>query len=142
MESSDAPALELENIINAWQELLVRVKQNNHSLSFVLKSCQLAGVEGSTVRLVFKHKFHHDRLNEPAIRQLVEGLLTDICGRRVMIATALDPNLVLVENVKSETPEPVEGSAGRLANAAVAAADIDASVIDNLLKTFGGRVVS
>jgi len=134
------PALESSEVAQAWQELLVRVKQHNHSLSFVLRSCLLTGVDGSLIRLAFKHKFHHDRLNEPAIRGLVEGLLADIMGRRVAIATVLDPNLVLVENT---TPsfEATAPAAASVADAAVSAASIDSSVIDNLLKTFGGKVV-
>lgn len=136
----NAPAIDLDSVQGTWNELLVRVKQHNHSLSFVLRSCQLLGVEGSTLRLVFKHKFHHDRLNEPAIRQLVEGLLNEISGRRLLIATALDPNLVLVENSVS-SPESAP-SAASVADVAVAAASIDSSVIDNLLKNFGGKVVS
>jgi DNA polymerase-3 subunit gamma/tau len=131
-----------EGVKNAWQELLVRVKQHNHSLSFVLKSCQFMGLDGSTLRLAFKHKFHHDRLNEPAIRQLVEGLLQEITGNRIAIATTLDPNLVLVDNNSNVITNETAPSANRVAGAAVAAAEIDSSVIDNLLKNFGGKVVS
>ncbi len=140
--ASSAPALAPSALASAWQELLVRVRQHNHSLSFVLKSCQPTGMDGTTLRLAFKYKFHHDRMNEPAIRQLVEGLLDEITGNRLVIATTLDPELILVENGKPEgesAPEPAEA---RLAGAAVEAADIDSSVIDNLLKTFGGKVVS
>ncbi|MCX6793133.1 MAG: DNA polymerase III subunit gamma/tau [Candidatus Falkowbacteria bacterium] len=131
-----------EAIKGAWQELLVRVKQHNHSLSFVLKSCQFMGIEGSGLKLAFKHKFHHDRINEPAIRQLVENLLGEIMGRRIVVETTLDPNLVLVENIASVAVDATAPSAASVAGAAVAAAEIDSSVIDNLLKTFGGRVVS
>jgi DNA polymerase III gamma/tau subunit len=131
-----------EKVKSAWQELLIKIKQHNHSLSFVLKSCQLIGLEDSTLRLVFKHKFHHDRLNEPAIRQLVENLLAEITGQKLLIATSLDPDLVLMENTTNEGSIGQAPSAERVAGAAVAAAEIDSTVIDNLLKTFGGKVVS
>jgi len=140
--AANAANIEPEAIKSAWEELLIRVKQHNHSLSFVLKSCLFMGLDGSILKLAFKHKFHHDRLNEPAIRQLVENLLGDIMGRRIAIATTLDPNLVLVENVASVPAGSTAPSAERVAGAAVLAAEIDSSVIDNLLKTFGGRVVS
>jgi hypothetical protein len=58
----------------------------------------------------------------------------------LLISTALDPNLVLVENSVSG-PESAP-SAASVADVAVAAASIDSSVIDNLLKNFGGKVVS
>ncbi len=139
VEETPSAPVDIESIQGVWNELMVRVRQHNHSLSFVLKSCQLMGIEGATIKLAFKHKFHHDRLNEPAIRQLVEGLLNEVSGKRLVIATTLDPNLVLVEN--TSTPETAPSSAS-VADAAVSAANIDSSVIDNLLKTFGGKVVS
>ncbi len=139
VEEAPSAPVDIESIQGVWNELMVRVRQHNHSLSFVLKSCQLMGIEGATIKLAFKHKFHHDRLNEPAIRQLVEGLLNEVSGKRLVIATILDPNLILVEN--TSTPETAPSSAS-VADAAVSAANIDSSVIDNLLKTFGGKVVS
>ncbi len=140
-KSSEAPALAPGAVSSAWQELLVRVRQHNHSLSFVLKSCQPTGLDGTTLRLAFKYKFHHDRMNEPAIRQLVEKLLEEITGNRLVIATTLDPELILVENGKPEGESASEPVEARIADAAAEAANIDSSVIDNLLKTFGGKVV-
>jgi DNA polymerase-3 subunit gamma/tau len=123
---------------DAWQELLIRIRQHNHSLSFVLKSCNPVSAGGETVQLVFKYKIHHDRMNDPAIRGLVEGLLKDICNQRIEIVTVLDPDLILVDNMKSDVEEP---EVERLVGVAIEAAEIDSSAIDNLLKTFGGKIV-
>ncbi len=125
-------------LVDTWQELLIRIRQHNHSLSFVLKSCNPVSAGGETVQLVFKYKIHHDRMNDPAIRGLVEGLLKDICNQKIEIVTMLDPDLILVDNMKSESGE---GEVERIATAAVEASGIDSSAIDNLLKTFGGKIV-
>lgn len=121
-----------------WQELLIRIRQHNHSLAFVLKSCAPLGVENGAVRLAFKYKIHHDRMNDPVIRELVQSLLEEISGQNVAVVTVLDPDLVLVDNSRSESSE---GEASQVAAAATDAAGINSSTIDNLLKTFGGKIV-
>lgn len=121
-----------------WQELLIRIRQHNHSLAFVIKSCNPTAGENNTIRLAFKYKIHHDRLNDPAIRGLVEGLLKDISGQSVSIISVLDPEAIIIDTIKSDVLD-VEPS--QIAKAAVEAAGIDSSAIDNLLKTFGGKVV-
>lgn len=135
------PTLTEAALRDLWQDLLVRIRQHNHSLAFVLKSCQPIGANGGSLNLAFKYKIHHDRMNDPAIRGLVEGLVEEICGRRLAIATTLDPELIIVDNrpegdFGSESPE------GQMTEAAMEAADINPGVIDNLLKTFGGKVVN
>jgi hypothetical protein len=121
-----------------WQELLIRIRQHNHSLAFVIKSCNPTAGENNSIRLAFKYKIHHDRLNDPAIKGLVEGLLKDISGQSVSIISVLDPEAIIIDTIKSDVLD-VEPS--KIATAAVQAAGIDASAIDNLLKTFGGKVV-
>lgn len=132
------PVLTAAALQTAWQELLLRIPQLNHSLAFVLRSCQPAGLQGSVLTLAFKYKIHHDRMNDASIRGLVEQLLAEISGQNLSIALALDPNLVLMDNTKPEGEQPEN----RIAGAAVQAAGIDSGVIDNLLKTFGGKVVA
>lgn len=121
-----------------WQELLIRIRQHNHSLAFVLKSCAPLGVENGAVKLAFKYKIHHDRMNDPAIRGLVETILQEISGQAVTVMTVLDPDVVLADNSRLETGE-IESA--EVAAVATEAAGIDSSTIDNLLKTFGGKVV-
>lgn len=125
-------------IQSLWQELLVRIRQHNHSLAFVLKSCAPLGMTDGSLQVAFKYKIHHDRLNDPAIRGLVEGLLADIAGQSVAVTTVLDPDLILVDNSRLESSE---GEASQVAAVATEAAGIDSSTIDNLLKTFGGKIV-
>lgn len=137
--NDQAPIFTEAALQTLWQELLIRIRQHNHSLAFVLKSCMPMGVEQGKVKLAFKYKIHHDRMNDPAIRELVEGLLQEISGQKVLILTILDPELVLVDNSKLETGE---SESSRVATAATEAAGIDSSTIDNLLKTFGGKIVS
>lgn len=135
-------AFNLEQLSTKWPEFLNRIKQNNHSLSFILKSCQLTGMEGNEVCLTFKHKFHKDRISEIEIKQLVENVLQEIYGIRLLVKALLDENLVItngngtgqqpgidnLENNSNNTVETVNNSQNNQA-------------IDDVLKNFGGKVV-
>ncbi len=155
-KTASAPALTDAALRDAWMELLGRIRQHNHSLAFVLMSCQILGMEGNDIKIAFKYKIHHDRINEPTIRNLVEGLLAEICARPIVLRTALDPELIIVDNRPEVAAAVSLGSdGGRIdagprydANGELIRAEraeapaLDSAVIDNLLKTFGGKVVS
>ena len=51
-----------EEIKKRWSEVLIKVKPFNHSLSFVLQSCEISAVANSCLNLTFKYKFHQDGL--------------------------------------------------------------------------------
>jgi len=119
-----------------WNEVLVKVKQYNHSLSFILRVCQPRNLEGNQLCLAFKYKFHKDRVSETAIKNIVEKVLYQVYGASITIEAVIDENLEVAAsklvsdepvNLKKQ-PEPAQGEQG--------------NIIDNLLKTFGGKIVS
>ena len=114
-----------------WNEVLAKVKKYNHSLSFVLRVCQPRGIKGNAVCLAFKYKFHKDRVNEVNIKQIVEKVLSEVYGTNLTVEAIIDENIT-TDSASSQTPPaPAQGGEQKTDNAA----------IDNLLKTFGGKVV-
>ncbi|MDD4271748.1 MAG: DNA polymerase III subunit gamma/tau [Patescibacteria group bacterium] len=119
-----------------WNEVLAKVKQYNHSLSFILRVCQPRNLSGNQLCLAFKYKFHKDRVSEIAIKNIIEKVLHQVYGAPVTIEAVIDENLeVAPSKLVSDEPvvvkkeaEPEQGEQGNM--------------IDNLLKTFGGKVVS
>lgn len=119
-----------------WHEVLAKVKQYNHSLSFILRVCQPRGLSGNQLCLAFKYKFHKDRVNEAQIKSIIEKVLRDVYGSPILMLAVVDENIEVAANklVSEEPfdlqkqPEPEQGEQGNM--------------IDNLLKTFGGKVVS
>mgnify|MGYP001609774273 FL=1 len=121
-----------------WNEVLAKVKQYNHSLSFILRVCQPRSLNGNQLCLAFKYKFHKDRVSEIAIKNVIEKVLREVYGAPVTIEAVIDENLEVAANrlvsdepldlKKSSAPEPAQGEQGNM--------------IDNLLKTFGGKIVS
>ncbi|MFA5359693.1 MAG: DNA polymerase III subunit gamma/tau [Patescibacteria group bacterium] len=125
-----------EKIQEKWNEVLAKVKQYNHSLSFILRVCQPQGLNGNKLCLAFKYKFHKDRVSEASIKNIIEKVLNQVYGAPIMIEAVIDENLEVAPSklVSDEPvdlkkqPEPAQGEQGNM--------------IDNLLKTFGGKIVS
>ena len=126
--------IDLEQVRAKWPELLNRIKQNNHSLSFILRSCLLTNVLGNTICLTFKHKFHQDRISEMEIKKLVEQALRDIYGHSLTIKTFLDEN-VIIENGNGVELDKTENNSNNANN------EQNNEAIDNVLKNFGGKII-
>ncbi|MBI2458972.1 MAG: DNA polymerase III subunit gamma/tau [Parcubacteria group bacterium] len=120
-----------------WNEVLAKVKQYNHSLSFILRVCQPRDLSGNQLCLAFKYKFHKDRVSEAAIKNVIEKVLHQVYGAPIMIEAVIDENLEVAAN-KLVSDEPL--AAKKEASAAPAQGE-PGNMIDNLLKTFGGKVV-
>lgn len=121
-----------------WNEVLAKVKQYNHSLSFILRVCQPRGLNGNQLCLAFKYKFHKDRVSEAAIRNIVEKVLHQVYGAPITIEAVIDENLEVAAS-KLVSEEPVDL---KKAVPAQAEKSEQGNMIDNLLKTFGGKIVS
>lgn len=133
----DLSQVSKEDIVSRWNEVLAKIKQQNHSLSFILKVCEPRDVNGSQLCLAFKYKFHKDRVNDPNIRGLIEKVLREVYGASLTFEALIDENLDFGNNV-NDTFMGGEPQSGKDDSADTGG---DGSAIDNLLKSFGGKVV-
>jgi DNA polymerase-3 subunit gamma/tau len=117
-----APDLTTDEIMAKWPEFLVRIKKYNHSLSFVLQNCEPREVKDNKLCLVFKYKFHRDRINDASIKIIVENTLAEVFGSGLVLSSLIDENLELKREEK-----PLKSTSGLRAD---------------LLKTFGGEVIN
>jgi DNA polymerase III subunit gamma/tau len=124
-----------EEIMEKWNEVLAKVKQYNHSLSFILRVCQPRNLSGNQLCLAFKYKFHRDRVSETAIKSIIEKVLNQVYGAAITIEAVIDENLE-VSPSKLVSDEPVD-----LKKAPEPAQGEQGNMIDSLLKTFGGKIV-
>lgn len=137
-------------IIDKWHEVLAKVKKYNHSLSFILRVCQPRDLNGNQLCLAFRYKFHKDRINESSIRVLVEKVLREVYGSPIQIEAVIDENLVpaaaMPAEARNTAPAPEEPAAPADADKAAPKPEEKGNggqdnMIDNLLKTFGGKVI-
>lgn len=141
-------------VSSKWPEFLVKIKKYNHSLSFVLQNCRPQELKEGRLLLIFKYKFHKDRINDPSIKNIVENTLAEVFGQRIGFTAVIDENLNLkssslnnsnesikdVGQVSKETNKPVST---KKAGAVNVRSDNPASgLLSDLLDTFGGEVVN
>ena len=119
-------------IIARWNEVLARIKKHNHSLSFILRVCQPRELTGNQLCLAFKYKFHKERINEVSIKQIVEKVLQEVYGRQLLVEAIIDESM--------EAPS-AENNNAQIINDEKKGNGENGDMINNLLKTFGGKIV-
>jgi DNA polymerase III subunit gamma/tau len=146
------PSTEMEKneISSRWNEVLAKIKKYNHSLSFILRVCEPRSMTGNEVRLAFKYKFHKDRLGDAGIRQIVEKVMEEVYGRRFSIEAVIDESIQagmspLANDVPTQA-SPFSDDRNKAENPEVENTQNtkieDDKVVDSLLKTFGGKIIS
>jgi DNA polymerase III gamma/tau subunit len=132
-----------EQVAAKWSEFLNRLKSANHSLSFILQNCQVGEIANGRLSLVFKYKFHRDRINDASIKPLVEKTLADVYGGLINLDLLIDENLDLV----TVAPESMAPSSAVAEQTSTSSSEKNNSeepnnLLNNLLQTFGGEVIS
>jgi len=133
-----------ESVLAKWNEVLAVVKKYNHSLSFILRACQPREINGNKLLLAFKYKFHKDRIGENSIRILVEKVLLEVYGQPIMVEALIDETIEVNNESTSYKNDIAEGTDKQAETAGSKKESSDESgenMINNLLKTFGGKIV-
>jgi DNA polymerase-3 subunit gamma/tau len=138
--------LDQQAIASRWHEVLAKIKKHNHSLSFILRVCRPKELKGNCLNLVFKYKFHKDRVQDGKIREIIENTLQEVYGARLSIESEFDENLEINENNlasvdNSENNNHNSGEDQELKEDNQEQAPKNGNVVDDLLQTFGGKVV-
>ncbi len=146
-EASETIDLSKAQIDAKWNEVLAKVKAQNHSLSFILRACQPKELKGNQLFLAFKYKFHKERIAETIIKQMVETVLMEVYGQMIAIETVVDEAM----NVSGNQTNTSSSAASQQVNDNVVEApktdisspgnNTDEDMLSNVLKTFGGKVV-
>jgi len=146
--SNSGPVLNLDSqaLKDKWPELLINIKKYNHSLSFILQNCQALEITDSRLNLVFKYKFHKDRISDPQIKGIIVKALQETFGSILEIEARVDENLNLNPvSVASETSASAEAKNNEadlsLVNKEEKTKD-KSDMLGNLLQAFGGEVIN
>jgi hypothetical protein len=138
-----------------WPEFLVKIKKHNHSLSFVLQNCEPQAMDSGTLRLMFKYKFHQDRVNDESIKGLIEKTLAEVFGSGISLVSVLDENME-IKKYSSATSESGDvnssDSSSTATNSVSSQQEMSATeqkvkekepnLLNNLLNAFGGEVIN
>lgn len=134
-EASSSLVLSDDEVLIKWPEFLIKIKKYNHSLSFVLQNCVPRGISNGLLQLAFKYKFHQDRINDQAIKSIVDSVLCEVYGPGISYTSCLDEKLTIAyleSNKENEIKTPPVKADGVAAS----------GLMSDLLKTFGGEVIN
>jgi len=128
--------LSIDQIKLKWNEILIKIKKYNHSLSFILRACEPKEINNNTLTVVFKYKFHKERIEEQNIRSVIEKVLLEVYKQKIFITGAIDEKLDLVNNniVQNKNTEISEEDLKNNKE--------DDNIADKVIKNFGGKIIS
>lgn len=120
---------QISDIVKVWPQLLVNLKDYNHSLSAFIKVGHPLRIEGNKLIIGFEFKFHKDRILESSHKKNIESVLSGILNEKIIIDSEVD------ENYK-ENRNAVSGAIyEKISNE-------NDETISNLIDELGGEVVS
>lgn len=75
-----------------WNTFIVKVKENNHTISGVLRGCRLKSFDRKHMIIETSYKFHKDRLSESKTLAALEIAAKAMAGNPVSVAIELRPS--------------------------------------------------
>jgi DNA polymerase-3 subunit gamma/tau len=136
---ADNSDINIQEIKNKWNEVLVRIKKYNHSLTFILRVCEPKKVENGCLELAFKYKFHKDRINEATINSIIKNVLNEVYGLNLNIEAVIDENIAVDNKSIPEIKEEQTNSQDIESKNSKEEKD---DAVGSILKTFGGKLIN
>ncbi|HEV8601577.1 MAG TPA: hypothetical protein VGQ87_03210, partial [Patescibacteria group bacterium] len=93
----------LNLVIEKWPQVLEKIKEYNHSLISSLKLAIPVAVEGKELVLVFPYKFHKDTIEARKNRVVVDQVLEDVLGIKLMARPVLKAEIGNVETTPNNS---------------------------------------
>ena len=78
-----------EWIDNFWRVYISEIKQYNHTIAGVLRSCRIAKFDKENFIIETAYEFHRDRLNEGKTREVLESVCKTLTGSVVRVEVVL-----------------------------------------------------
>lgn len=75
-----------------WSAIIQDVKQHNHTLAGVLRSCMIKSFDRQTLVIETAYTFHHEKLNTGATKQILESICRNLTGNPVTVTVELKAN--------------------------------------------------
>lgn len=107
-----------------WDEFVVKVKANNHSIAFLLQSGKIKEISDGKAVMAFKYKFHKDRWDSALIQEELKKVAITVYGKSFENLSIFDESLAKVNEL------PVKKN------------NEESGFLDQLLQTFGGEMVA
>jgi hypothetical protein len=87
--TSGGGAITVDQLHDLWPKIRLDIKARDRRIEALLSSCDPASVSGTSITLVTSYKFHWERMNEDASRQLVESVIGRLVNQPVSVSTEI-----------------------------------------------------
>jgi DNA polymerase-3 subunit gamma/tau len=99
-----ASSADLERLVAGWTQIKRDIKLGNSRIAALLGSVDPVAINGGEIILVAPYEFHRNKLNDDAVRRVVEGVISQHLGGGYRV-TCLAPD-EYVPTPGGATPEP------------------------------------
>lgn len=132
-------------IMEKWNEVLVLVKKYNYSLVSILGACEPSEVLEGKLVISFKYKFHKERIDNPEIASSIERVLREVYGQDIKVLSVVDEKLEVKSRSILKQQEEKKNKIAPANNAGekkLKEKTNASNMLDDLLNTFGGKVIN
>lgn len=103
----EAPAFEITDENNLWQETLQEIKKTHNTLYSVARMA-VATTDGDEITLQFSFPFHHKRISESKNKQVITDVIQRLSGRAVTLVCVLGGKQSVVKKASAKTHNPLD----------------------------------
>lgn len=80
----------LEQLLAKWNDVIGKIGRSNHSLTFIIKMCQVKGLDNRGLHLGVPYSLHKEKLEEPKCKRIIEDILEQTFAERIPILCAVE----------------------------------------------------
>lgn len=92
----------LEDVKDKWEELIQKISETNHSLTFILKMCQLQKIENGCLELCVSYSLHKQKIEEAKNKKAIEDNLLALFNERLGVICTLHSDSTAVNASKEK----------------------------------------
>lgn len=105
-KSNDAPVVSnISNLDDWWPQFLTKLKNHNNSLSYFLANSKIDEQTDDEIKTSVKYSFHRDRLMEQKNRQLIESVIQQVVGKKLIFICAVSSSPSMEEDLAQAAEE-------------------------------------
>ncbi len=85
----DGGMITVDQLHDLWPKIRLDIKARDRRIEALLSSCDPANVNGSSITLITNYKFHWEKMNEDASRELIESVISRLVNQPVSVTTEI-----------------------------------------------------
>jgi DNA polymerase-3 subunit gamma/tau len=139
--------ISIEDIQAKWKEFILKIKSENHSLTFILQNCWPSDIKEGVIDLKCKYKFHQERLKDANIQDIIIKNLKSFFKCNLKYITNIDSDLEIPGSrnkkevkFKAESTKNIQSKKIKEKKAQVN--NEQKGTINNILNAFGGEIIN